>query len=274
MTEIILEGISFQYGRKRVLKDLNWSIQPGVTGLLGENGAGKTTLMSVLVRLRKPQRGSVTIGSSGEAPALGFVPQRFSVPGEMRLLDVVSYAAWLNGVASRSCEDAALRALEAVDLTDIDDETEGTEGVTRRVRSLSGGQRQRLGIAAGLAHQPDVLVLDEPTVGLDVRQRDRVISVIQDLGQLGRNVLLSTHMLNDVEATCQRVGVLVDGQITFDGTPAELRQVAPQRDTAVPPPTRQMEGLEPDALESPVIGAGSELEQGYRTLLEGKGDAR
>lgn len=273
MVEIHLEGIDYSYGRKRVLRGLSWAIRPGVTGLLGENGAGKTTLMSVLVRLRKPQSGKVTIGGSGEEPTLGFVPQRFSMPGEMRLVDVVSYAAWLNGVPSRSCEGAALGALEAVDLAQ-NEETEGSEGVTRRVRSLSGGQRQRLGIAAGLAHQPDVLVLDEPTVGLDVRQRDRVISVIRDLGQLGRNVLLSTHMLNDVEATCQRVGVLVDGHITFDGTTAELRQVAPKRDAAVPPPMRQMEGLEPDALENPVIGAGSELEQGYRTLLEGGGGAR
>src|SRR5690606_23543926 len=218
MAEIRLEGITFRYGRRKVLQGLDWSIHPGVTGLLGENGAGKTTLMSVLVGLRTAQAGSVTIEARRATPRHGFVPQRFSVPGEMLLVDAVSYAAWLNGVDRGAATDAATKALQAVNLDDL---------ARSRVRALSGGQRQRLGIAAGLAHDPDVLVLDEPTVGLDVRQRDRVLDVIEDLGETGRNVLLSTHMLADVAAVCDRIGVLVDGRIRFDGTPAEIASVAP-----------------------------------------------
>lgn len=203
-----IEGIVAGYGRRKVLRGVNWDLRPGVTGLLGPNGAGKTTLLSVLVGLLKPKAGSIAVGDV----RFGFVPQRFTMAGGMRLLDAISYTAWINGVARHDCDAAASRALAAVDLSDKADE---------RVKTLSGGQRQRAGIAAGLAHEPDVLVLDEPTVGLDAGQRWRVRDLIASIGRT-RLVIVSTHLLEDVSHMCDRVGVLTGGRLVFDGTVSEL----------------------------------------------------
>jgi ABC-2 type transport system ATP-binding protein len=205
-----VQGIVAGYGRRRVLRGVDWDVRAGVTGLLGPNGAGKTTLLSVLVGLLRPKAGSIVVRGGGDDARFGFVPQRFSMAGGMRLLDAISYTAWINGVADRDA--AARRALAAVDLV-------GKAG--DRVRTLSGGQRQRAGIAAGLAHEPDVLVLDEPTVGLDAGQRWRVRDLIAEIGRT-RPVIVSTHLLDDVSHMCERVGVLASGRLVFDGTVAEL----------------------------------------------------
>lgn len=130
----------------------------------------------------------------------------------MRLVDAISYTAWINGVDRTCREAAARRALAAVDLTDK---------AADRVKTLSGGERQRAGIAAGLAHEPDVLVLDEPTVGLGAGQRWRVRDLIAEIGR-ARPVILSTHLLEDVSYLCERVGVIAGGRLVFDGTVADL----------------------------------------------------
>ncbi|WP_312865089.1 ATP-binding cassette domain-containing protein [Saccharothrix tamanrassetensis] len=194
-----------------MLSGVDWVVGTGVTGLLGPNGAGKTTLLSLLVGLEKPDSGVLRF-EGATSGAIGFVPQRFSLVGGMRVLDTVAYAAWVNGVDRVDCAVAAVRALAAVRLDDL---------AAARVRTLSGGQRQRLGVAAALAHEPDLLVLDEPTVGLDPAQRMRLREVIADIGRT-RTVLLSTHLIEDISHLCQRVGVLAEGRLVFDGTEAEL----------------------------------------------------
>ncbi|MFV2117801.1 ABC transporter ATP-binding protein [Streptomyces sp. Act-28] len=219
---IVFEDIEFCYRRtKPVLRDVSWTVEPGVTGLLGPNGAGKTTLLSLMVTLAKPQQGRVLIGEHDVTRAagrrlarrlLGFVPQRFSLANELTVSDTVSYAAWVNGLPRRECAEAAARAVDLVDLGALAD---------RKVRTLSGGERQRVGIAAALAHDPRVLVLDEPTVGLDPGQRLRAREVIARLGE-GRTVVLSTHLVEDISHLCKRVGVLAGGRIAFDGTFTEL----------------------------------------------------
>lgn len=279
--EITVDGVCFSYGRKRVLHGIDWVVRPGVTGLLGPNGSGKTTLLSVLIGLLRPQAGAVvaddadvaeaergdgtaTTGSDGRTgeragrhtsvghtsakhasvgrseARFGFVPQRFSMAGGMRVVDAVSYTAWVNGVSRGECEPAAVRALAAVDLTDK---------ARAKVKTLSGGQRQRAGIAAGLAHEPDVLVLDEPTVGLDAEQRWRVRDMIAEIGRT-RTVVVSTHLLDEVSQMCGRVGVLAGGELVFDGTVAELEAV---QDTG--------DGGRVDARRS-------RIELGYQRLLE------
>ncbi len=210
------------YGRTRVLHGIDWDVHTGVTGLLGPNGAGKTTLLSVLVGLIQPSAGSVAV-MGGEA-RLGFVPQRFSFAGGMRLVDAISYTAWINGVGRDAQEAAVGRALAAVDLADKAGD---------RVRTLSGGERQRAGIAAGLAHEPDVLVLDEPTVGLDAGQRWRVRDLIAEIGKT-RPVILSTHLLEDVSYLCERVGVIAGGRLVFDGTVTDLEVQGEMRERRSP----------------------------------------
>ena len=217
-----MQGVVAGYGRTRVLHGIDWDVHPGVTGLLGPNGAGKTTLLSVLVGLLRPSAGSVAV-MGGDA-RLGFVPQRFSFAGGMRLIDAISYTAWINGVAQDNQEAAARRALAAVDLTDKAGD---------RVKTLSGGERQRAGIAAGLAHDPDVLVLDEPTVGLDAGQRWRVRDLIAEIGKT-RPVILSTHLLEDVSYLCERVAVISSGRLVFDGTVTDLELSGETRERRSP----------------------------------------
>ncbi|WP_207782453.1 ATP-binding cassette domain-containing protein [Phytoactinopolyspora limicola] len=220
-----IEGVSYAYRRKSVLSDVTWTIQPGVTGILGPNGAGKSTLLSLMATLQKPSRGRIVLGDadlstpSGRQSArrvLGLVPQRFTLAPEMRVHDTVAYAAWIHGVADRECDEAAARALDEVGLGD-----RGRD----RVRALSGGQRQRVGLAAALAHDPQVILLDEPTAGLDPGHRLRLRERITHLAE-GRTVVIASHLMEDIEHLCGHVGVLVEGRLAFTGGAAELHALA------------------------------------------------
>lgn len=245
---VIAENVVFGYRRGgRVLNGLDWGVESGTTGLLGPNGAGKTTLLSLLVTLARPRSGRIALGEhelttrEGRAAGrrlLGFLPQRFSLPGELTVSDTVAHAAWTSGLPRRECAEAASRALALVDLTDLAD---------RRARTLSGGQRQRVGIACALAHDPRLLVLDEPTAGLDPGQRLRVREVVARLGD-DRTVIVSTHLIEDLAHLCSRIGVLADGRIAFDGTFPEL------------------EGLIGDTAGNSPYGSG--FERAYAGLIE------
>lgn len=227
---VAFEQVSFSYGRRPALHEVTWSFATGITGLLGPNGAGKTTLLSLLVTLARPNKGRVRLGEhdlgTGEGRhaarrLLGFVPQRFSLAPEMRVRETVAYAGWVNGLAERECLPAADRALTRMGLD---------EKRRARVRALSGGQRQRLGIAAALAHDPAVLVLDEPTVGLDPGQRLRVREMVADIGT-DRTVVISSHLLEDIAQLCRRVGILAEGRLVFDGDTVELTALIERSDT-------------------------------------------
>ncbi|GAB3490800.1 ATP-binding cassette domain-containing protein [Amycolatopsis cihanbeyliensis] len=219
--QISVEQVGFRYGNKSALKGVNWLITPGVTGLLGPNGAGKTTLLNLLVGLTRPRSGTIRFSDTEGASTIGFVPQKFSLAGELRVIDTVSYAAWVNGTPRRQCAEAAQRALAEVKLT---------EQTRSKVRTLSGGQRQRVGIAAALAHEPRLVILDEPTAGLDPGQRLRIRELIADVGKR-YTVVLSTHLIEDISHVCQRVAVLAAGQLVFDGTVDELTQLVDTTDS-------------------------------------------
>ncbi|MGI5213808.1 ABC transporter ATP-binding protein [Plantactinospora sp. CA-290183] len=219
MTGIVeVRDLWFSYGRRRALTGASWTIGPGVTALLGPNGAGKTTLIKCMVGLAKPSRGQVIIDGrdvSEGKPAqelLGYVPQNPSLPGLAKVRDLVAYAAWLSGVQAARADaavEAALGKMQALDLA------------SRRIRTLSGGQRQRVALATGIVHDPRLLILDEPTVGLDPGQRLKAREVIQQFA-IERPVLLSTHLTEDVEHLADSVGVLVDGRIQYHGPTSQL----------------------------------------------------
>lgn len=212
--------VSHHYRRRPALESVTLEVNRGFTGLLGPNGAGKSTLLNLAATVLPLQGGHLLVGgndvsgTTGRRRArqqLGYLPQRFDIAGSMRVVDAVEYAAWAQGVADGECWRAARDALELVDLVEL----------TQRVRHLSGGQRQRLGIACALAHDPSILLLDEPTAGLDPGQRSTVRQHLTRLSK-DRTILMATHILEDVARFCDRLVVLNQGRVLFDGPPTGL----------------------------------------------------
>lgn len=222
--EISCKNLYFSYGRQEVLSNISFSLNHGVTGLLGINGAGKTTLLNILSTLKKPSTGHVSIAGNDLSSAkgiedarknLGFLPQHFEVMNFSSVHDNVAYAAWAHGVPENDVEEATTRALRSVNLD---------EKARIKARKLSGGQRQRLGIACTIAHNPRVIILDEPTVGIDPLQRNDLRSLIEDLGKT-HTVILSTHLVDDVARIAQTLLILHSGKLSYSGAIADLDEV-------------------------------------------------
>ncbi|MFI1536446.1 ABC transporter ATP-binding protein [Streptomyces anandii] len=215
-------GLTLRHGGTAVLDDVSLRLEEGITGLLGPNGAGKTSLLRVLATAVPADRGAFTaLGHDpGTAPGrlalrrtLGYLPQNPGFHPDFTAFAFVDYVAILKELTDRAARHREVRrVLEEVDLADV-------RG--KRIKRLSGGMRQRVALAAALVGDPRLLVLDEPTAGLDPEQRMRFRDLITRAGQ-GRTVLLSTHQTEDVAMLCHRVIVLAHGRVRFEGTPAEL----------------------------------------------------
>ncbi|MFB4284383.1 ABC transporter ATP-binding protein [Nonomuraea sp. MTCD27] len=273
---IQIRELTKTYGAKRALDGLDLTLGTGVTGLLGPNGAGKTTLLRCLATTLAPDGGAVD--AFGLDPAdraqrtalrrrLGYLPQNPGSYPHFTAFDLVDYVAILKELTDRKHRHAEVRrVLAEVDLTDQ---------ARTKVRKLSGGMRQRLALAQALLGEPHLLILDEPTVGLDPEQRMMFRALVSRLGE-SRTVVLSTHQTEDVAALCERVVVMRDGRAVFDGTPGGLAAVADGRvwlsDTA--PATSELFwrtadgryrtlGPRPPAADAAVPG----VEDGYLMLL-------
>ena len=224
-----LDGVTKRYGRTVAVDDVTLSLGPGITGLLGPNGAGKTTLLRVMATVLAPDSGEVEllghVTTNAQAREmirrrLGYVPQEPGFHRQFTAFDFVDYVAVLKLITDRrERHDEVRRVLEVVGLTSV---------MHKRIRQLSGGMRRRVAIAQSLLGSPELLVLDEPTAGLDPEQRLRFRELLSNASN-GATVVLSTHQTDDVAALCQRVVVMHGGVIRFDGTPAELAQLAAGR---------------------------------------------
>ncbi|MFI1794984.1 ATP-binding cassette domain-containing protein [Streptomyces olivaceoviridis] len=221
-----LTSLTQGYSGRRIIENLDLSIKPGVTGLLGPNGAGKTTLFRTLATIAPPQSGQLELFGSpvtNERTArrvrrrIGYLPQDFGYYPAFSIADFVRYCAWLREVPSKQADSATKEALAAVGLADR---------ARDRMKSLSGGMLRRAGIAAAIVGSPALLLLDEPTVGLDPAQRLDFRKLIRSLARAGAAVVLSTHLVEDVGAACDTVFVLSDGQIRHSGTPQQLAELA------------------------------------------------
>lgn len=208
-------------GHRQVIRGVGFQIDGGVVGLLGPNGAGKTTLLETVCTLLAPVSGSLTLlGLSvhrrREVQALrrkiAFLPQSFGYVPTFTARDFVEYVGWSKGISARAARSAAADALAAVSLS---------ESASKKLRTLSGGMLKRVAIAAAIAHRPELLVLDEPTVGLDPTQRAEFRGIVRSLAET-TPVILSTHLTDDVAAMCDEVIVLDSGRIGFQGTPVAL----------------------------------------------------
>jgi ABC-2 type transport system ATP-binding protein len=215
--------VSVWFGPKVALSELSCSFGPGVTGLLGPNGAGKTTLMRAITGLVGVNQGTVRI--EGRDPRrdravhsrMALVPEDEAVPAGLTARQFVRYVADLHGVADRSAPENALRAVSMFDDAD------------RRVDGFSKGMRQRTKVASALVSDPQVLVLDEPLNGADPVQRVHLIALFKELGAQGRTVIVSSHVLNEVERMAERVIVLMHGRLAAAGGHHAIRDAMDDR---------------------------------------------
>ena len=220
---VTVSNVSVWFRQKVALSELSCSFGPGVTGLLGPNGAGKTTLMRAITGLIDVNQGSVRIENSDPRRnrevfrRLALVPEDEAVPGGLTALQFVRYVADLHGIADRSAPENALRSVEMYDVAD------------RGVETFSKGMRQRTKVAAALVCDPHVLVLDEPLNGADPVQRLHLIALFKQLGAEGRTVIVSSHVLNEVERLADRIIVIVHGRLAAAGGQRAIRDAMNDR---------------------------------------------
>jgi ABC-type multidrug transport system ATPase subunit len=227
LLELSIEGVSKSYpGRGLALDGFSLRLGPGVVGLLGPNGAGKSTLMRILATLTRPSAGTVLwngvdVARNPDAlrSVLGYLPQDFGVYPHLSAVEFLGYLAALKGLSPPKARLRIDELLNALNLWDARDVPLG---------EYSGGMRQRVGIAQALLNDPELLIIDEPTVGLDPEERVRFRNLVAELaGQ--RIVLLSTHIVSDVEATAARIAILHRGRLVAEGTPETLLEAVQGR---------------------------------------------
>jgi ABC-2 type transport system ATP-binding protein len=226
---VVVDDVAKSFGRTRALDGISFSAGPGVTGLLGPNGAGKTTLLRMLATVLAPDRGRLRLlgrnpGDAGERleirRRLGYLPQEPGFHRGFTAFEFVDYVAILKEMTDRRARhDEVRRVLDEVGLGAVSG---------KKIRALSGGMRRRVGLAQALLGDPALVVLDEPTVGLDPEQRLRFRELISRAAE-GRCVLLSTHQTEDVAALCNAIVVVRAGRALFRGTPADLTATAAGR---------------------------------------------
>jgi len=220
--EIIIQHLNKSYGKRQVLFDLNLTICKGMFGLLGRNGAGKTTLMKIISTLVNKGSGNITVcgipieNAKEIRRIIGFLPQEFSMYPGMTVQETLDYLGILSDMDKAARKRQIPLLLEKLNLT---------EHRNKKVKALSGGMKRRLGIAQALLHNPRVVIVDEPTAGLDPEERIRFRNLLCEIAG-ERIVILSTHIVGDVEATCEDVAVLDGGRILFRGRVTDMINAA------------------------------------------------
>jgi ABC-type multidrug transport system ATPase subunit len=216
-----VHGLTRRFGRRSAVAGIDVTIPAGVFGLLGPNGAGKTTLLRMLATVLHPDSGTLRL--LGRDPAqhaqrreirqrLGYLPQSLGYFPNFTVTEFVEYFALLKEIPPEHVRTAVVRAVARVGLT---------ERAGAKLRTLSGGMLRRAGIAQAIVNDPELLLLDEPTAGLDPEQRVEFRQLLREIGE-SATVVVSTHLVEDVGAACDRVALMFDGSLLFDGTPAEL----------------------------------------------------
>lgn len=224
--DIQIKGLSKEFGDVHALRSVDLAIPTGMFGLLGPNGAGKTTLMRILAGILNASAGKASVGAHDLSSAegrqavkwiLGYLPQELGVYPDLTGAEFLDYIAILKGMRDRSRRRA--RVAELIGTVGLDD------AAHRQLRTYSGGMKRRIGIAQALLNDPELLIVDEPTAGLDPEERIRFRNLLVTLAGK-RTVILSTHIVEDVAQTSHRVALLSGGRVVFDGTTSELARAA------------------------------------------------
>src|SRR6185503_18346442 len=225
---IQIESLSKSYGRQKAVDDISFEVKPGeVLGFLGPNGAGKSTTMKMITGYLSISDGDVLLGGKSVRDHadelkrhIGYLPENNPLYLDMAVIDYLEFCASLQGIRKA---DTGRRVREMVSVCGLNAEKH------KKIGELSKGYRQRVGLAQAMIHDPAVLVLDEPTTGLDPNQIVEIRKLIRELGK-AKTVILSTHILPEVEATCDRILIINRGKIVADGTPENLRKQAAGRE--------------------------------------------
>lgn len=216
------EHLSKWYGQVSGLNDVTVSIPPGITGLLGPNGAGKSTFMKLMTGQLKPSQGSIRVlgASLWDTPEafarVGFCPEQDAFYDRMTGLEWVTALVRLNGLSDADAQAAAGRALDFVDLTDA---------AGKKIGAYSKGMRQRVKLAQAVVHDPQLLVLDEPLTGMDPLQRRKTIRLVKDWAKRGRHVIVSSHILHEIEAMTSNILLITNGRILAEGNVHQIREL-------------------------------------------------
>ena len=236
---IEIKNLNKFYGKKQALFDVNLSIQQGMFGLLGRNGAGKTTLMKTLATLLQKKDGEITVcgvpieNAKEIRRIIGYLPQEFSMYPSMKVGEAMEYLAILSGLSGAERKERIDALLKKVNLTEHRD---------KKVKALSGGMKRRLGIAQALLNNPKVLIVDEPTAGLDPEERVRFRNLLSEIAE-DKIVILSTHIVGDIEATCEDIAIINEGRVIYNGTVDALLQEAEGRVFTMTASKRELPGL-------------------------------
>jgi len=219
---VVADHVSKWYGQVIGLNDVTLTVPPGITGLLGPNGAGKSTFMKLVTGQLKPSKGSISVLGEPiwQHPDLyfriGFCPEQDAFYERMTGLEWVTALVRLNGGSETQAKASAQRALEMVDLTDA---------AHKKIGAYSKGMRQRVKMAQALAHDPELLILDEPLSGMDPLARRKTIRLIRDWGRAGRSVIVSSHILHEIESMTSNILLINQGRILAEGDVHQIRDL-------------------------------------------------
>lgn len=225
---IEVQGLDKRFGPIHAVRNVSFSVRHGeVLGFLGPNGAGKSTTMKMITGFLEPTDGTVRVNGHdvmtdpiSVKSAIGYLPEGAPAYGEMTVVRFLEFVAEIRGYSGAEKQQRIDRVIDLVHLDGVLEQT---------VETLSKGFKRRVGVAQALLHDPDVLIMDEPTDGLDPNQKHEVRSLIKEMAE-NKAIVISTHILEEVDAVCSRAIIIAAGQILFDGTPAELRAQSEKND--------------------------------------------
>ena len=215
--KLSVDRITKQYKNKLAVDRISFDLTEGVTGLLGANGAGKTTLMRMMSGILTPTGGEISadgipVQAESYRALLGYLPQDFGYYPEFTAKEFLEYFAALKGIERKKAKEKTKELLELVGLSDV---------AGKKIKTFSGGMKQRAGIAQALLNDPKILILDEPTAGLDPKERVRFRTLIEELGK-NSIVLLSTHIVSDIEHIADRIIMMKDGALVWQGRQSDV----------------------------------------------------